>query len=320
MSDLLTGAVAVLLATNQPAALSNFVERTTGIAVPVANPDDPVERAYLKLVEADNAAQTEVENWMREDEKFAEANGGVRSPTLRSRILQRFEPVRKGYDEFLLQHPEHVAARVAYASFLGDIKEEAESFKQLEKAAQLAPNDPAILNNLANIHGHIGDVRKAFDLYERAIALKPKEALYYHNFGDTVYLFRRDAMEHYKIDVQQVFDKALKLYAQALELDPKNFPLATDAAKTYYGIEPKRIEDALAAWRYAFKLAEGDEGQQGVRLHFARWEMFAKRFDQARTQLNQVTLPQYSEIRSNVWRMVEKREAEAKTNAVPVKP
>ena len=70
--------------------------------------------------------------------------------------------------------------------------------------------------------------------------------------GDTVFLFRKDAREFYGITEQQVFDKALGLYAEALKLDPKNFPLASDVAQTYYGIRPMRLDDALKAWTSTF--------------------------------------------------------------------
>jgi len=67
--------------------------------------------------------------------------------------------------------------------------------EQLEKAIELNSKDPAAYNNLANIYGHIGPVKKAFEYYAKAIELRPLEPVYYHNFGTTVYLFRKDAME-----------------------------------------------------------------------------------------------------------------------------
>jgi len=58
-------------------------------------------------------------------------------------------------------------------------------------------------------------VKKAFDYYAKAIELNPQEPIYYHNFGTTVYLFRKDAMDFYGITEQQVYDKALGLYSKA---------------------------------------------------------------------------------------------------------
>src|SRR5206468_6813978 len=133
-----------------------------------------------------------------------------------------------------------VRARIAFASFLGDLNDEEASQTEYENALELETNNPAIYNNLANIYGHTGPVKKAFEFYARAIELNPSEPVYYHNFGTTVFLFRKDAREFYGIDEQQVFNKALELYAKAIKLDPTNFPLASDIAQTYYGIKPTR--------------------------------------------------------------------------------
>ena len=57
------------MATNQPAAVSNFVARTTGISLAVADPNDPVEKEYKKLLELDDVAQEQVDKWIREDRK-----------------------------------------------------------------------------------------------------------------------------------------------------------------------------------------------------------------------------------------------------------
>jgi len=49
------------MATNQPTAVSNLVMQTTGVAVKVANANDPVERELDQILEQDDAAQAEVD-------------------------------------------------------------------------------------------------------------------------------------------------------------------------------------------------------------------------------------------------------------------
>ena len=102
-------------------------------------------------------------------------------------------------------------------------------------------------NNLANYYGEHGPLTNAFIDYAKAIELNPAEPIYYQNFATTVYMFRRDAREFYGINEQQVFDKALALYRQAVKLAPDNFVFATDYAESYYGIRPYRTNDALAS-------------------------------------------------------------------------
>src|SRR5687768_9952482 len=188
VASLLSGLLGVLVATNQPSALSNLVQQKTGAKIEIANPDDPVEREYLRLLEMDDVAQAEVDRWLTENDRFSAAGAAIDSLTMRGRIQQRFAPVEKAYKDFLERNPKHVKARVAYGSFLGDIGREDEAAAQYIKAREVDPKDPAAWNNLANYYGHNGEVTNAFVCYEKAIELSPAEPVYHQNFATTVYL------------------------------------------------------------------------------------------------------------------------------------
>jgi tetratricopeptide (TPR) repeat protein len=136
-----------------------------------------------------------------------------------------------------------------------------------------------------------------------------------------VYLFRRDATNFYKISEQQVFEKAMGLYRKALELDPDNFVLATDYAQSYYGFDPKltgdpetdakikqkHFEDAMAAWQQAFKVAGDDVERQGVLVHYARLQINAGRFDEARKNLATVTNDMFAVTKGNLLKRLESK-------------
>jgi tetratricopeptide (TPR) repeat protein len=313
VSNLAIAALGALLATNQPAAVSNLVHAETGLAVEITDSKDPVEQEFKKLMEADNAAQAEVDKWIRDNAEFATKGAGTPASELNRRILERFAPVRKGYETFLQQHTNHIGARIAYGSFLNDIGDEEGQREQLEQALELDKTDPAIWNNLANYYGHRGSVKKAFGYYEKAIELDPTEPIYYQNFGTTVYLFRTDVKEYYTINEQQVFDKALNLYSNAVRLAPEDFLLATDVAETYYGIKPPRTEEALLAWTNAFKLAHDEIEREGVQAHFARIKLNVGRFDEARKHLDAITNAMYADLKRRLERNWKEKQAE--TNA-----
>lgn len=309
---ILAGALAV---TNPPTAATNATERELGVAAKRADPNDKVDQEFRKLMEQDDEAQAEVDRWIRENQEFAAQGAAIPDAELNRRIRQRFETVRKGYEDFIARHPKHAGVRVAYASFLQETGEEEAALKHLEKARELDPNDPAVWNNLANIHGHTGSVKTAFDYYAKAIALNPDEPVYYHNFGTTVFLFRKDAMEHYGINEQQVFDKALELYAKAMKLDPLDFPLASDVARTYYGIKPPRTEEALNSWTNALSLARDEVEREGVYVHLARIKTHAGRFAEARAHLDAITNAMYADLKRTLTRALNEKEAEAKAAA-----
>ncbi len=318
MSNLLIGLLGVLVATNMPAAVSNLVTRTTGVSIKVPDPNDPVEKEFKKLMADDDAAQEEVDGWIVENQKFAAKGAGIPAGELNQRIRKRLEPVQKAYEDFIKRHPDHARVRVAYSGLLEDLGDEEGEVAQLEKARELDPTMPSVYNQLANFYGHSGELTNAFNYYARAIELDPSEPVYYQNFGDTVYLFRKDAREFYHITEQQVFDKALDLYTKGFKLDPTNFVLATHLAESYYGIRPVRTDDALNAWTNALKIANDEVEREGVYLHLARFKMNAGRFDDARSQLRGVTNEGYAELKQRLTRTLLEREKQAKeTNSLP---
>jgi len=292
--------------------------RTNSALKQTPETNDAVEKEYQKLMEDDDAAQAEIDQWIKDNDKFAAQGAGLSPQEMKRKIRARFEPIKQAYEDFLKRHPDHANARIAYGSFLGDLNDEDGSQEQLEKALEIETNNPAVYNNLANIYGHHGPVKRSFEFYARAIDLNPNEPVYYHNFGTTVFLFRKDAQEYYGINEQQVFDKALVLYSNAMRLDPTNFPLASDIAQTYYGIRPTRVEDSLIAWTNALRLAHDELEREGVYIHFARIKLHAGRFDEARGHLNAITNENYNTLKQRLTKNIVELEAKAKeTNAPP---
>lgn len=270
--------------------------------------NDPVELEYKKILVMDDIAQKEVDGWIKEALRWEGVGAPPDMDEVQAKVKKRLQPVKDSYDKFLGEHPKHAEARLAYGSFLMDTHEEDEAVVQMEKARAIDPKNPAAWNNLANHYGHRGPVKRAFAYYERAIELDPEEAVYKQNFATTFYLFRRDAQEMYRLNEQQVFDRALDLYRQAMKLDPTNMVLAVDYAQSYYGIKPMRTNDALAAWNHALTLAKSSDEQQGIFLHLARVELNTGHWNEALVHLNSVTNAEMIDLKMRLEKnWVEKR-------------
>ena len=269
--------------------------------------NNPALTATLERLEAmGEEAEAEIARWIRENREAAGTNVSQEAVAkLNKRIENRLESVEREFKDVISQYPKNDAVRVAYATFLTDVmRDEEKAQNQLETALSFNPNNPDIYNNLANIYGHIGSVRKAFEFYTKATELNPNEPVYFHNFGTTVYLFRKDVREHYGINEQQVFDKALELYDKSMKLDPTNFTLACDVAMTYYGINPRRTEPALVAWTNALKLAATPADRESVQIHLARVKLLDRRFEEAQAHLNTVTNRENLDLRRRLERNI----------------
>ena len=308
MNELLIGLVGALIATNQPLAVSNLIQQHTGSLVATVNPNDPAEKALAELMVRDDEVMAEVDKWIRDNNAFAARGAGESKESLNRRIRTRLDSVRKDYEDFLKRFPNSANGHLAYGSFLSDIGEEEAAGAHCGMAAQLDPKNPAAWNQLANYCGEHGPLTNAFVDYAKAIELDPAEPVYYQNFATTVYLFRKEARAFYGLNEEQVFDKALALYRKAMQLDPKNFLLATDYAESYYGIRPLRTNDALGAWTNALQIARDDNEREGVCLHLARIKMAAGRFAEARAQLDNVTNAAFASVRQRLERNLADRE------------
>jgi len=319
VSDLLAGALSVLLSTNQPAALSNLVVQQTG--VPLSATNDPVEVEFRAIVQADDKARDEVDQWVDE---YDQVSGGKRPlpVELNRKIETNYDAIRHRYDDFILTHTNHAKVHLAYGSFLGEIGDVPGMETEWETARRIDPKDPAAWNNLAGFYAHDGPVEKAFPYFEKAIELNPKEPEYRHSLGTVVFLFRKDAAIYYHTNETGVFNKAFELYHSAMALSPGNFKLAADVAQTWYGVKPDRgdseearklaqekiVINGLRAWTNAYTIAPDDEDRQGVLLHYARWQMAAGRYNEARANLLAVTNETHLAMRDRLMHSLTNRE------------
>jgi len=282
-------------------------------------PENPelVQAEFQKLLAADNAAQAEADRWVQDNQKFAAQGGGISKEDLRLKIQTRFAGVRKAYDDFLQRHPDHVPCLLAYGSLLNDLADEVAAAVQWERASTLAPTNPATWNNLANHAAGSGDPKKAFEYFERSIALAPNVATYRRNLGSAIVHFRTNAMAYYELGEQPVLDKGLKFLRQAQKQEPDDFPLATEIAQIYYGLEPPRVDEAIQAWDFAQKLAVDEVERDGVRLHLARVNLQAGRFEEARRQLGLIKYEGYADLKRKLAEQLAQAETPAATTNAP---
>jgi tetratricopeptide (TPR) repeat protein len=315
----------VILAISITSAVAQDKTNAAAASSSITNQDDAIEKEYQKLLDEDDEAQAEMDDWIKQTNDQSTNSFSASQITLKLKIHQRIEQVKNGYEAFLKKYPNHTKAMIAYASFLSDIGKEEESFQQLETAKQKDPKNPAVWNNLANYYGHNDSTTNAFYHYEKAIELNPNEPVYYKNFATTIYMFRDESMEYYKLSEEQVIEKAAGLYKKALQLNPKDFHTASDLAQTYYGYKLPQVsakelrnnkqiqqiaDKAIDAWKIAEKLARDDVEKQGIKIHIARWQISSGRLSEAKNTLESVKLDMYETNKESLDKKIQSMESE----------
>ena len=145
MNDFLLGLISAAFATNQVVAVSNHVARSTGIHLPLVDVNSPVERELRRVMEADEAAIEDIDEWIRNEQQLQDQGAGLTGAGLELRIEERLKTVDAAYAAFIDRHPDHVRARLAHGSFLNETGREAEAVADLKELAALNATRPYFL-------------------------------------------------------------------------------------------------------------------------------------------------------------------------------
>ncbi|MBC8244311.1 MAG: tetratricopeptide repeat protein [Verrucomicrobia bacterium] len=270
------------------------------VAKPVGASDAAAEREFRQLLELDDKAHDEVDEWIRDNAKLAAKQAGTDPASLDLQVRQRLSKVGEAYESFLSRHSGHVRARLAYGSYFSDLNEIDKAMAQWKKALERAPKNPVAWNNLGKAHGKMGNIPEALRHFEKAGALAPMEPLYLRNLATLIFSYPGEAARYYLIDRAAVGAKSIGLFKKARALDPKNFTLAADAAMAQLGTQPFDAKAALAAWNDALAIAPSPVEAEGVRIHLARIHAHLGQADAARAQLAKVRETQYAELKAGI--------------------
>lgn len=269
--------------------------------VPESEPVDPMQAAIAALLDKEDTFRDD--SHRRLLDTFAlesEEAGAAARQQLQLEVSQWETDMEAAWEDLIATYPDHSDPLLHYGNFFNNRGLEDKALEQWKKALDLNPDDPAIWNNIAGYHTHNGDIRKAFEYFEKAVSLEPAHWVYFHNFANAVFLFRRDSMDYYRLNEQQIFDKAFAIYRRAMETAPDNFELAYDVANSYYIVKPARFDKALAAWEHAFSVAASETDRQDVLIHLARWNLKAGNPQKALEIIDRVDLPEHGELRKRV--------------------
>ncbi len=199
---------------------------------------------------------------------------------------KRRDDVVQRYVSFLSEFPENAAAHNYYGETLADLKTaEMEAAEQWRKAIELDPQLADPHNNLGIHYGHFGQPEKSIDEFRKAVELSPNVGEFHFNLGLALHNFRYVAMNKYGWSLAELFEEILKESRKARELEPEDLEIARDYAITFFGAESFKVtpdwQEALAAWQYCLRLAEGADMRFNVLLNLGRVALRMNRKEEA---------------------------------------
>ena len=274
-----------------------------------------VEAAFKALQVREQEARQVMGRWLAEtearDEHFAD-----KQPNLLSlRMEHRFNSVYGAFAEFRARHPEHAAAAALEAIFRAEVGEDLAAIRQWEEGRLEDPLSPAPWNELAHYLVHSGRLDEAFSCFEKSLALSPREANFFFDFGTALLLYRTEAGRYFRANEAEIFAKVLTLYRRGMKLEPTSFQHAADYAQTFYLLGQARREEGQAAWQHAYGLATSDSQRDEARTHLARYAIGSHRFNLARCYLDPVTDPRLDVVKETLLRRISELTVAHRSNA-----
>ena len=292
--------------------LSALATGVTAETKPVDAGATAVEREFRELLKLDDRVHDEVDKWIRDNSALAEVDAGITRDSLSAQVRIRLQKVENAYVAFVAKHPKHLEARLAFGSYYSGLGEADKAIGQWIEARQIDRNNPVPWNNLGKAYGQKGNVSESIRHFTKATEIAPNQSLYYRNLAAMLFAYPDHAARHYLIDRNLIVPKVISLFKKARELDPKNFPLAADAAMAYLATKPLQSKEAITAWNEALALAPDDRSKQGVRIHLARIHAHIGGSKTARDILSKVNDPKLAGLKEEILKKLDAPTAPAK--------
>ena len=267
-----------------------------------------VEQQFQTVLARDDQTMSQICQWLDESREIRRKDPSF-AFELGQQIHRRLNLVKIAYENFLERHPDHNGARSAFASFLTFMRDEKGALTQWNRVILSDEKNAAAWNNLANHYSSLaleGDqsdfIKRAFNAYDQALSIAPKQPLYHNNLAVALGLkdFRREAAAHYKISENKIPERALEHFKISHKLAPENFVYAADMAEAYLSVSPLRKAEAQASWRMTRKLTNDPRQLQWVELQVAFLEIEDGQYAAAEMLLKKVTDPTLDTLKAKV--------------------
>ena len=224
---------------------------------------------------------------------------------LSCRCGHRYERVKRVFEKFIEANREHGRAAEELEQFTRVMTEKIAAVLEFESLREENPRSPEAWHSLATYYNNQGQLARAFECYEKAVAQPQADPYLIEELAVTQFMFRGETARHYSLTPEEALNRALATYRQAMKLEPRNFSLARRFADCFFVFRPVRVAEGLAAWEHAVAIADSDLERHEALLGCARFAVSAGRLGFAQVLLARVTLPEFAEHKDRVERTIQ---------------
>lgn len=231
----------------------------------------------------------------------------------RMATAEEWQMLERSLADLAARHPDEASVRIAQAEVRWQRDDRESAIRAWEEAEKLAPNDVALLAQLADAHLAVGGERQCVHYFSKASALAPTDARLRHATGNALFLFRHALVDTRRSEAQ-VIDEALAHFAAAARLAPENADYARAYAETFYGAPKPDWAAALAAWQHYLAVTPN---RDFAHVNLARVRMRMGQFDAAQEELKMIQGTGFEGFKSRMAAQIASARKAAELRAVP---
>src|SRR6266567_8181943 len=192
-------------------------------------------------------AKTRIE--IKAADKAAEA---LANPNVTVKERLRVEQI---YYQLVRDNPQSVPAQNALAAFLLKNGKAEAAIEHWRTAQRLQPDNGEAANSLGGAYLREGRVREAAEQFLLAVRSESDNPDYHLDLGNVEFTFRRDLTAAWKIDSEELLQRALFQFREASRLAPTDPEYARAYAETFYGMPNPDWSEAQVAWQHYLEVS-----------------------------------------------------------------
>src|SRR5438552_12257964 len=187
-----------------------------------------------------------VKTWI-EIKAAHKAAEGLANPNVTAKERLRVEQI---YYQLVRDNPQSVPAQNALAAFLWKNGKAEAAVEHWRTAQRLGPANGEAANSLGGAYLSMGRVREAAEQFFLAVRSESDNPDYHFDLGNVEFVLRRDLTAAWKIDSEELLQRALFEFREASRLAPMNLEYARAYAETFYGMPNPDWKEAQVAWQH----------------------------------------------------------------------